>query len=243
VPLRAWRRRPEIWLLGGVFLAGLLLIAFGHLAEEMLEGDYTRFDNTVLLGLRNPADSADPIGPAWLEEAARDVTALGSYVVLGLVFFSVLAYLLMTGRKAAALFVTISIVGGLLVSNGLKSAFARPRPELVSHLVKVSSWSFPSGHAMLSAVTFLTLGALLARLHRSWRLKVFFLGLAIFITVMVGISRVYLGVHYPTDVLAGWCLGAAWAALCWTAFRWLQHRADVERADDDQFDEGERANG
>ena len=239
LPAWAWRSRPELWLLGGVFLAGLLLLAFGHIAEEVLEGDATRFDQTVLLALRSPADPADPLGPAWLEEAARDITSLGSYAVLGIIFFAVIAYLLLMKRRAAALWVAASVGGGVLLSNVLKHSFDRPRPELVAHSVRVFTSSFPSGHAMLSAVTFLTLGVLLASIHNSWRVKVFFLGIAIFLTVIVGVTRVYLGVHYPTDVLAGWCVGAGWAAICWTAFHWLQGRGVIEPAERDALNTGD----
>ena len=243
LPDWAWRNRPELWLLGGIFLAGLLLLAFGHIAEEVLEGDATRFDQTVLLALRNPADHADPLGPAWLEEAARDITALGSYSVLGIVFIAVLAFLLMTARRAAALWVTMAVGGGVLLSNVLKLSFERPRPDLVAHTARVFTSSFPSGHAMLSAVTFLTLGTLLASLQTSRRLKIFFLGVAIALTVMVGVTRIYLGVHYPTDVLAGWCVGAGWAAICWTVFHWLQLRGRIAAAADGALDEGDRTHG
>lgn len=239
----AWRNRPELWLLGGVFLAGLLILAFGQIAEEVLEGEATGFDRDLLLALRNPADAADPLGPAWLEEAARDVTALGSYSVLGIVVTAVIAYLLLIRREGAALWVLASVVGGALLSNVLKHGFDRPRPDLVAHAAKVFSPSFPSGHATLSAVTFLTLGALLASLHDSRRLKMFFLGIAIVITVMVGVTRVYLGVHYPTDVLAGWCVGAGWAAICWTVFHWLQQRGTLRPAAHDAIDEGDRTDG
>ena len=239
----AWRNRPELWLLGGVFLAGLLLIVFGQIAEEVAEGGTTWFDEKVLLALRAPGDTADPLGPAWLEEAARDVTALGSTVVLGIVVVAAIAYLLLMKRGGAALWVFASVVGGMVLSSFLKEAFNRPRPDLVAHATQVFTPSFPSGHATLSAVTFLTLGALLASTHDSRRLKVFFLGLAIFITVVVGLTRIYLGVHYPTDVLAGWCLGAAWAAICWTVFRWLQERGTVKPAVRDAIDEGDRTNG
>ncbi|MGH6864980.1 MAG: phosphatase PAP2 family protein [Methyloceanibacter sp.] len=238
----AWRNRPELWLLGGIFLAGLLLLAFGFIAEEVIEGDAGRFDETVLRGLRNPADLSDPLGPPWLEEAARDVTALGSYAVLGLVFLAVLAYLLMTQKGAAALWVALTVGGGVLLSNALKLAFNRPRPEL-AHAARVFTPSFPSGHAMLSAVTFLTLGVLLASLHGSWRLKLFFLGLAILVTIAVGVSRVYLGVHHPTDVLAGWCIGAGWAALCWTVVHWLQKRGTIEPMAADALDKEDQAHG
>lgn len=243
LPVWAWRKRPELWLLGGIFLAGLLLLAFGHIAEDVLEGDATKFDQTVLLALRNPADHADPLGPAWLEEAARDITALGSYAVLGIVFFAVIAYLLLIKRRAAALWIAAAVGGGVLLSNLLKHSFDRPRPELVAHTARVFTSSFPSGHAMLSAVTFLTLGVLLASIYNSWRLRVFFLGLAIFLTVTVGLTRIYLGVHYPTDVLAGWCVGAGWAAICWTVFHWLQQRGAVEPAANDVLSTGDQANG
>jgi undecaprenyl-diphosphatase len=243
LPILAWRRRPEIWLLGGIFLAALLLLAFGHIAEEVIEGDAAKFDQTVMLALRNPSDSSDPLGPAWLEEAARDITGLGSYAVLGFMFCAVVTYLLMTKRRSAALWVAASVLGGVLLSNALKFAFARPRPELVAPLARVFTSSFPSGHATLAAVTYLTLGALLASLHSSRRLKFYFIGLAIILTVAIGVSRVYLGVHYPTDVLAGWCIGAAWAALCWTLARWLQEHGKIEPADDDAVGEGDRTNG
>jgi undecaprenyl-diphosphatase len=243
LPIGAWRKRPEIWLLGGIFLAGILLLAFGRIAEEVIEGDAAKFDQAVMLALRTPSDASDPLGPAWLEEAARDITSLGSYAVLGFMFGAVVIYLLMTKRRSATLWLSASILGGVLLSNALKFAFARPRPELVAPLARVFTSSFPSGHATLAAVTYLTLGALLASLHRSRRLKLYFIGLAIILTVAIGLSRVYLGVHYPTDVLAGWCIGAAWAALCWSLAAWLQRHGKIEPAKEDAVDEGDRANG
>jgi undecaprenyl-diphosphatase len=239
----AWRNRPELWLLGGIFLAGLLLFLFGQIADEVVEGDTTWFDRQVLIALRNPGDTADPIGPAWLEEAARDITALGSNPVLGIALVATISYLLLIKRAGAALWVFISVVGGTAISHVLKEIFARPRPDLVAHTAQVFTPSFPSGHAMLSAVAYLTLGALLASMHDSRRLKIFFLGLAIFMAVIVGVTRVYLGVHYPTDVLAGWCLGAAWAAICWMGFHWLQQRGTVKPAVHDSLNEGDRVNG
>ena len=239
----AWRNRPELWLLGVLFLAGSLLVAFGQIAEEVLEGDAASFDRSVLLALRDPTDPANPLGPPWLEEAARDVTALGSYSVLGIIVMAVIAYLLLVRRAGAGLWVLASVLSGLVLSNVLKHSFDRPRPDFVAHAAQVFSPSFPSGHATLAAVTFLTLGALLASLHDSRRLKIFFLGVAIAITVLVGLTRVYLGVHYPTDVLAGWCIGAAWAAICWTIFHWLQRRGTMKPAARDAIDEGDRTDG
>ncbi len=131
------------------------------------------------------------------------------------------------GSTGSRFLILAAVVGGVLLSNALKLVFERPRPDIVAHAARVFTPSFPSGHATLSAITYLTLGALLAGLH-SLRFKLYFLGLAILLTIAVGISRIYLGVHYPTDVLAGWCIGAAWAAFCWSIFNWLQNLGRIE---------------
>ena len=213
-----------------LWLASLSLFAFGFvkIAGEMREGDTAALDRAILLALRNPQDLSDPIGPTWLEEAARDMTALGGHAVLGLITLSVLTYLWLSDRRHAALFVIAAVVGGMLLSAGLKVGFERPRPDLVPHGTRVYTASFPSGHAMLSAVTYLTLGTLLARVQTRRGVKTFLVGLAIVTTLLVGASRVYLGVHWPSDVLAGWCSGAAWASLCWLVALALQRRGEVE---------------
>jgi undecaprenyl-diphosphatase len=220
--------RPEVWTLAAVFAIAGLVLAFGHIAEEVLEGDAAKFDQRALLLFRNPSDVSDPIGPPWMEEMARDITALGSFAVLSIVVSAVVIYLLMAQQRAAAFWILAAVCGGVILNNLLKMVYERPRPDLVSHAARVFTTSFPSGHATLSAITYLTLGALLASLHDSLRFEAYFLSLAILLTVAVGVSRVYLGVHYPTDVLAGWCIGAAWAALCWTIVRWLQRRGEIE---------------
>jgi undecaprenyl-diphosphatase len=122
-----------------------------------------------------------------------------------------------------AVLVAVAVLGGVLISTILKMGFDRPRPD-IQHAVRVFTASFPSGHAMLSAVTFLTLGVLVARAEADHRLKVYFVSIALFLTIVVGVSRIYLGVHYPSDVLAGWCVGSAWAILCWSAALWLEKR-------------------
>ncbi|MDO8863458.1 phosphatase PAP2 family protein [Haliea sp. E1-2-M8] len=202
--------------------------AFVELADEVAEGDTTSIDETLLLSLRNPADHTDPLGPAWLEELGRDFTALGGVGVLVLVSLGALGYLLLARRYRAALFASVAVPGGILLSTLMKVGFDRPRPDLVPHDSIVYTASFPSGHAMMSAVTYLTLAALLIRVQPALRLKAYILLLAILLTLLVGMSRVYLGVHWPTDVLAGWTAGAAWAALCWLAMRWMQRRGQVE---------------
>jgi undecaprenyl-diphosphatase len=212
-------------------LIAAMIAAFGKIADEVIDGETHAFDEAVLRALRNPNDLADPIGPAWLEHVMRDVTSLGSFTVVAFVALVAIGYLLIDGKRAAAVFVLAAIAGGVVISEGLKHLFARPRPELVAHLVEVQTASFPSGHAMLSAVTFLTLGALLARIQSRRRLKAYVVFVAILLTLLIGASRVYLGVHWPTDVLAGWCAGAAWAMGCWLLAIWLQNRGRIEQPD------------
>jgi undecaprenyl-diphosphatase len=212
-------------------LCAAMLAIFGKIADEVIDGQTRGFDEAILRALRNPHDPADPLGPAWLEHVIRDITSLGSFTLVAFVTLIVAGYLLIDGKRAAALFVLVAIAGGVVLSEGLKHLFARPRPELVAHLVEVQTASFPSGHAMLSAVTFLTLGALLARVQSRNRLKAYVVSVAILLTLLIGASRVYLGVHWPTDVLAGWCAGAAWAMSCWLLAIWLQDRGRIERSD------------
>lgn len=213
-----------IWLL---LLAPSLLFGFVAIADDVLEGDTTAFDRSVLLIFRRGGDLATPVGPAWLQEMARDVTGLGSVATLGFISFAVVGYLLLDHKRREALFMLLAVGGGQVLSSVLKVAFERPRPELVPHAVRVVTASFPSGHAMLSAVTYLTVGALLTRTFPDLRLRVYVVSLAVVLTISVGVSRVYLGVHWPTDVLAGWCIGAAWALSCWVLALWVQQRMTV----------------
>jgi undecaprenyl-diphosphatase len=208
-------KRKEIAPLVMLFLAAALIVIFAKVTEELLEGGLHDFDRAILLALRRPDNPANPLGPLWLQVAARDVTSLGSPAVLTLITLAVLGFLGLKRQWRAALFVLGSICGGTAVSSALKELVQRPRPDFVAAIAQTQTYSFPSGHAFLSAVTFLTLGALLARVQRQAEVKIYLLAVAIAITVLVGISRVYIGVHWPTDVLAGWCAGAAWAILCW----------------------------
>jgi undecaprenyl-diphosphatase len=217
----------EFALLASLALAAVAIWFFAELADDALEGDTRAFDRWLLLALRNPADLADPLGPVWFEELMRDVTALGSTVILAFLTFASAGFLWLTGRPRAALLVLGAIGGGFALAYGFKAGFERPRPDLVAHAAQVSTASFPSGHATLSAVTYLTLGALLARVQPRRSLKLYLIGLAVLVTIAVGLSRIYLGVHWPTDVLAGWALGSAWALLCWALALWLQRRGRI----------------
>ena len=224
-------RLNEIGPLAALASLSLLGAGFLAIADGVRGGDGLAFDRVLLLALRDPADLADPIGPRWFEEMARDVTAFGSVFGIVYVTASAVLYLALTGKRAAAAFVLAAIGGGEVLSSTLKLFFARPRPDLVPHGMEVFSASFPSGHAMLSAIAYLTLATLLARVERSRRAKGFFVGLGITTTLLVGASRVYLGVHWPSDVLAGWCVGGAWAALCWLVALGLQRRGSIEAPD------------
>ncbi|MBL8547702.1 MAG: phosphatase PAP2 family protein [Hyphomonadaceae bacterium] len=197
--------------------------AFVEIAEEVGEGETRWFDESILLALRT-SDSADPIGPHWVEASIMDITALGGFAVLALVTLMAAGYLLARKRWIDALMLLVATIGGTLISEGLKVGFNRPRPDLVAHIVETTSMSFPSGHAMLSAVTYLTLGALIARTQQKRSLRGYVIGGAILVTMLIGLTRIYLGVHWPTDVLGGWCLGASWALLCWVAATWLGNR-------------------
>jgi undecaprenyl-diphosphatase len=233
--MRQWLSRLVEWL-GGHELAvllGLLCVVgstwvFLGVAAAVMKGRTQSVDDRILLSLRVPGDLSKPIGPAWLEEVARDITALGSPVVLGLAVIAVAGFLALDRRYSAMVFVLGAAASGWILSSVLKAAFDRPRPDLVPHLMRVYFSSFPSGHSMMSAVVYGTLGALLSSLVTLRRLKFYFLALAAVFAGMIGLSRVYLGVHYQTDVLAGWSAGLAWSTLCWLISRRLQQRGAIE---------------
>lgn len=208
-------------LIAAIIIAGGVW-SFAELAEEMVEGDTNAFDRKLIVALRNPQDLSDPLGPKWVEELGRDFTALGGVGILTLLTLASAGFLVLDDKRNSAAFLLVAVAGGLLLSVALRSGFERPRPDLVPHESYVYTTSFPSGHAMMSTVTFLTLGALLAQSHRRRRIRAYLIFLAILIALAVGVSRVYLGVHWPTDVMAGWAVGGSWALLCWLIARWLQ---------------------
>lgn len=201
-----------------LLLIAALLAAFGFIAEDVIEGETRAFDEAVLLSLRVSNNPQLPIGPPWLVEAARDVTALGSFSVLGILLLLLVLHLLLERNVRRAALIAGSVVTGTAISTALKHAFNRPRPDLTA-VTQVFTASFPSGHALVSAVTFLTIGTVLAGTTDRVGFRVFYVGGAIFLTLLVGFSRIYLGVHYPTDVIAGWSLGAAWSIICFLVAR------------------------
>jgi undecaprenyl-diphosphatase len=204
---------------------------FAWLGHAAGAGGTESFDRRVLLALREAGDPSDPIGPVWFEELVRDYTSLGGSGVLALVTAFATGYLVLRDKRRAATLLVATIAGGALMGSVLKLGFDRARPDLVPHGTRVVTSSFPSGHSMLSAVVYLTIGALLARVESRRRMKAFLLTFAFVLTLVVGVSRVYLGVHWPTDVLGGWAAGALWALACWLLTRRLQQDGAVETSD------------
>lgn len=216
-----WREGASLFafvvITGGIWL-------FAEIADEVMKGDTRRFDTKILLVMRNPADTKDPWGPEWLEEAGRDFTALGGMGILVFLTVATVGGYLLQGRHETATLILVAVLGGLVIALLLKQSFDRPRPDLVPHGSYAYTKSFPSGHSMLSAITYLTLGSMIVRTRDHKATKVYIMSVSMLVTLLVGVSRVYLGVHWPTDVLAGWTAGASWALICWLVARWLQKR-------------------
>ncbi len=216
--------------LRGFIPPAILLIAFAALAVAMGCGALEGPDERLMLALRTD-DVHDPLGPPALERLGVAITHLGDYWTITTVTGAVIVFLLLWRRQASALLIFSAVAGGALLNEVLKALFERARPDLIAHIVEVNSLSFPSGHAMSAATLYLTLGALLARTRKSPALRGTIVATAIVITCAVGISRVYLGVHWPSDVLGGWLAGGAWALLCWEIARRLQKRGAIEKPD------------
>jgi undecaprenyl-diphosphatase len=210
-----WLRRREIATVVSLFVVVGGAWAFVELADEVLEGDTQSFDERAMRALSVEGGESDaPVGPKWLRNGARDITALGGLPVLALIVAGVTGLLLLLKDYAAAILVAATTICGALVGLALKAIFDRPRPDIFERLDEVFTSSFPSGHSMMSAIVYLTLGVLLASFVKQRKLKTYFIGVAVLLTFLVGVSRVYAGVHYPTDVLAGWTAGLVWAAFC-----------------------------
>lgn len=214
-----------------IILIGGALWAFIEILDEVVEGETRSIDEAILLGFRVPGNPADPIGEPWFEEAMRDITALGSAPTLVIAVLAVVGFLMLSKAWRPAIFTLVASGGGLIVSSLLKYTVDRPRPDLVPHGNLIYTTSFPSGHSMMSAVVYLTLAALVARLIERRRLKGYALGVAMILTLLIGVSRIYLGVHWPSDVMAGWAAGAVWALGCWLIARWIGLGGDTARTE------------
>ena len=198
-----------------VLLAMMLLIfmvmGFTEVADDVMEGDTHGIDTALLMMMRDGNDPQNAGGPPWVEEMMRDVSGMGGILILSFVSLGAAAYLFMRGKIGQGVYLLGTVAVGTLLSNILKAGFDRPRPDLVPHGSYTFTGSFPSGHSMMAAIVYLSVGVLLARAHDNIKLKIYFIALSVILTVAIGISRVYLGVHWPSDVLAGWMAGCAFA--------------------------------
>jgi undecaprenyl-diphosphatase len=220
------RRRPEVRVLIVVLCAVVAIAGFAALAAEVREGDIFAIDRTLLLAFRTPGHLGTAIGPRWLQEAARDISALGGFTVLTLVTVISALLLYLHRRAAQAAVFLASVVFAQMAAEVVKALIDRPRPTLVPHNDLVYSASFPSGHAVMTPVVYLTLATVVAALEHRRHLKAILPICAALLVLAVGISRVYLGVHWPTDVLAGWALGIAIALAASMVLRRVAPRAD-----------------
>ncbi len=215
-----------------LLVAGLALFLsvwlFLWVAEEVGENEHQATEEKWMLTLRNPQNPAEPIGPKGLAEVARDISALGGATVIILMSLLISGHLLLQHRWRRVLLLALTIAGGHVLSQGLKAIYHRERPSIVPHLAYVDSASFPSGHSLSSSVIYLTMAALLAQSARRRREKVYLMAIAFGLTFLIGLSRVFLGVHYPSDVLAGWSAGTAWALVCWIAAARLRREPRFE---------------
>ncbi len=205
--------------LGLVSVVLLCLLIFVGTAGLALGGNAQAFDEAILRGLRSAADPAAPIGPRWILPFARDVTALAGTPVLTLFTLMLAGWFAVRREWRLLAILLVAVLGEPLITDSLKSLFDRPRPDLVPHLVHAKGFSFPSGHATSASAIYLTLAALIASKTGAPRVRAYIFAVAAAMALLVGMSRVYLGVHYPTDVIGGLALGAAWAAIVFIAAR------------------------
>lgn len=223
-------RRLEVRALLILAAAGAALWAFLAVADEVREGGTLALDRQILLAFRTPGHPEDPIGPRVFEEAMRDVTALGGFTVLTLLTVLSVAALLFYGKRRQALVLGATILLAELSADLTKMLVGRDRPELVPHGSYVYSHSFPSGHSTISAAAWFTLAAVIASIEPKRRAKAFVFTVAALVVVAIGLSRIYLGVHWPSDVLAGWTLGAAWALAARVALSGVFRAREAEAA-------------
>lgn len=208
--------RTEIAALGALLVVALGSLTFADLAEDVRDPDNQLFDARVLHLLRPYADDPSrPWGPWWLKEAASDITSLGGISVLALFATIVIVFLVIQRKWLSSVLLIVGLGGGVLLSEGLKAVFERDRPPALYRATETLNASFPSGHALLSAVFYLSLGVMLTRAFPERRFKAYVLGVGIVITLLIGVTRIYLGAHWASDVFAGWSVGAAWAMALW----------------------------
>lgn len=217
--------RGRAWLV----IAGLATLAILFLMLTAHVRNFHGIDEKILLLMREPGDPDNAIGTPRFEEFVRDISALGSQGVLFLGVFAAGGFLVLRRQYHAAILLIAAAVGAYFAAVGLKGFFDRPRPSLVTPFsFHTGTRSYPSGHSVMAAAVYLTLGALLSRLVKPIGHKIYFIAMAVLLAFLVGVSRIYLGMHHPTDVVAGWIIGSYWAGLCWEITTIMQRRGKVE---------------
>lgn len=191
-----------------------LLWLFYAMTGWIAAGSIAAIDEKILLAFRLPGNNATPIGPAWLPETVRDISALGSVSVLWLAVFFSTVLLFLSGHRKKSVYVFLTAVAATALSNILKFIYTRPRPDIVPPAAETFTTSFPSAHAMMSAAVYLTIGLVFSRLHQAKAVKTFIMLFAAGLTLMIGLTRVYMGVHWPSDVIAGWLCGGIFLLSC-----------------------------
>lgn len=215
---------------GWLPLAAMLLALAGfwgfiELADDVQEGETTAFDRWVFDHI---AGRYETIG-RFAQEGGRDLTALGGTTVITLMVSGVAIFLMLRRQWKSTAFVLAAVLGGLLLSLILKEFYDRSRPDIYAHHSWTSTSSFPSGHSANAAVTYLTMAILLSKLVESTKMKAYILTGGLLIPVLVGLSRIFVGVHWPTDVLAGWLIGLAWGLFVYSAATYLQEHGAIEQ--------------
>lgn len=198
-------------------IAGLACWAgFAVIAMLVQHGQLAAFDRAGLLIWRG-GETLSPDGPPKLAEMVRDITALGGVLLRNLIALAAVTALLFMNRQRQAMVLTLTVVGGWILNSALKGLFARPRPEIVPHLMEAGGASFPSGHSFNGAVVWIAVTLVFAAHAARPSTRAAIVGSGIIVSAAIAWSRVWLGVHYPSDVIAGW-LGGAGLALVAVAF-------------------------
>ena len=220
----------ESILLAVLVLMGTTGWIFHDIQDDIRSGTPSDLDERILLLFRVPGSPEVLRGPGWIENAVRDLTSLGGRAVLTLVTLAVSGFFLLRRQFRPLIFLWIVVISGTVLMGELKTFYARPRPGLSLRLAGESSLSFPSGHAMMSTMIYMTLAVMVAEFQKSGRLRVYIVGFAAFLATLIGLTRVILGMHYPSDVVAGWTVGLCWALFCWLVAHWLKrHYAGVAK--------------
>jgi undecaprenyl-diphosphatase len=197
-----------------------LLIALG--VAGLLLASAHALDVRVLLAMRHPGDPAQLLGPRWLQDALRDFVGLGGTGVLAVFIAGGLGIQWLAGRRRDAGWFLGGVLGAFAIGSVLKHVVARPRPELVPHAAYTFTASFPSGNTLMATVVWLLLALALANAIGKCGVRVLAVAGALLIAVLVGVGRVYLGVHWPSDVIAAWGIGIGWVwLLCYVRSRRL----------------------